>query len=348
MKRFATGLVVGKFAPLHRGHVHLVEAAAAQCDKVVVVSYTNPEFEPFLPKLRRQWLLDCFPGVECLVLDVEGLVALFPPTSSVPLLPRNEDPDEQHRVFVAQVCVEVVGRRIDAVFTSEAYGDGFAATLEGYFARVGIHGPVVHIAVDAARRSVPISGTALRADLWTNWRFLPDQVARTLVRRVVLLGAESTGKSTLASRLASEWDTSFVAEYGRERWHECRGVLNLNDMAEIANEQLRREEEATLRARRFLFCDTSPLTTLFYSQALFGVASEALKTAARQPYDLTILCAPDIPFEQDGTRQSMEFRMRQQEWYRAELIARGIPYLLAEGSLGDRIVLVGDRLRHLA
>jgi nicotinamide riboside kinase len=131
-----------------------------------------------------------------------------------------------------------------------------------------------------------------------------------------------------------------VPEYGRQVWAEKAGQLDLADMAHIGRVQVASEEEAALRADRFVICDTSPLTTLFYSLHLFGQVEPALERMAEREYDLTVLCPPDFGFVQDGTRHGGSFRDEQHAWYLRQLAERGIPYLLAPGSLRERIDLV--------
>jgi NadR type nicotinamide-nucleotide adenylyltransferase len=169
-------------------------------------------------------------------------------------------------------------------------------------------------------------------------------VYASFVQRVCLLGGESSGKSTLAEALAREFNTSHVAEYGRELWDAKSGALTFDDMQHIAEVQIQREEAAAMHANRFLFCDTSPLTTLFYSHHMFGKAKSALERLAERHYDFTILCAPDVPFVQDGTRQPQTFRMLQHQWYLNELATRGIANCLVTGSVAARISQVRDIL----
>jgi NadR type nicotinamide-nucleotide adenylyltransferase len=170
-------------------------------------------------------------------------------------------------------------------------------------------------------------------------------VAASLVRRIVFLGGESTGKSLLSAALARELETEGVPEYGRELWEERKGSLEFADMVRIAREQLRREEVALTRARAFVFCDTSPLTTLFYSRDLFGRADPELVKAANHRYDITVLCAADFPHVQDGTRRGPIFTSHQQTWYETELRARGVPFLVARGSLNERVEMLRTALR---
>jgi HTH-type transcriptional repressor of NAD biosynthesis genes len=343
-KTYAVGLVVGKFAPLHNGHVHLVQQALDRCERVVIISYTNPELPGYQAEHREAWLKTCFPTATVLVITPDRLGSLLP-GDRVPGIPANDATDFTQREFVAMLCDRVLGHPVDAVFTSEDYGDDFAAHLTDRFRSKDESAAVVrHVMVDRERCTVPISGTELRDNLWRHWNHLPRPVARSLVRRVVFLGGESTGKTVLAARLAEELATEFVPEYGRELWEARKGALIYEDLVLIAREQIRREESADKVARVFTFCDTSPLTTLFYSLDLFGRADAELLLAAQRPYSLVVLCAPDFPFVQDGTRRDNAFRQQQQAWYESQLVARGVPYVTANGSVTERTSFVRQLL----
>lgn len=158
------------------------------------------------------------------------------------------------------------------------------------------------------------------------------------MERICLLGAESTGKSTLAEALAMALGTAWVPEYGRERWLEKGGHLEYADMLDIGRRQVALEEFAARTASRWLFCDTSPMTTAFYSEAMFGRVDDELLRLAARPYDRTWLCAPDFALVQDGTRRDQAFRRRQHDWYLARLECYGVPYE----------VLTGDHSRRMA
>jgi len=162
-------------------------------------------------------------------------------------------------------------------------GTGFAAVLSEEMGA-----PVTHVCVDRARAAVPISATAIRADPSLRRRWLPAPVRASLVPSILFLGAESTGKTTLAAALAKQWGEPWAAEYGRELWVERSGRLAFEDLLHIGEEQIAREERLALEAERFLICDTSPLTTLFYSQAMFGKADEQLEAMARRNYALPL------------------------------------------------------------
>lgn len=343
---FRCGLVVGKFSPLHRGHDYLIRSALQQCEEVLVISYSNPEYPGCGARRRRKWITALFPDVKALVLDPEAVDVLQHLPHDLRAVPLNRDDERLHRRFTGALCTHLLGRTVDAVFTSEAYGDGLAEELTRWFTRYRPGSPAVrHCLVDQKRCRFPVSGTVVRQDPHARRAWLPPQVYASFVRRVCLLGGESSGKSSLALALADHFKTVSVAEYGRELWEVRGGRLAYKDMLHIAQEQVARENLAAGRAMRFLFCDTSPLTTLFYSRYLFGKADGRLEQLAERAYDLVVLCEPDFPFVQDGTRQPETFRKRQHAWYLKALEARGIDYLPVGGSLQARVRIIESRIR---
>lgn len=337
-KRFRRGLVVGKFSPLHRGHELVINRAREECDEVFLLSYSKPEMPGCEAARRDQWLSAIFPNARHLAVTDERIRQWVNPGEGPLEVPANDADETTHRRFCGFLCQEVFNATVDAVFTSEDYGDGFAEELTRYFRERHPTCPAVkHIQVDRSRRQLPVSGTLLRENIHASREWLSPLVYASFVQRVCLLGGESSGKSTLAEALARDFNTSHVTEYGREHWDTKSGKLAFEDMQHIAEIQIQREEAAALHANRFLFCDTSPLTTLFYSNHMFGKADPILKKLAERRYDFTILCAPDFPFVQDGTRQAETFRMLQHDWYLKALAERGIAYQLVTGSIKSRI-----------
>lgn len=331
-RRFAIGLVVGKFAPLHLGHEWLIRQAQAQCEQLVLLSWSRPERAGCEPERRANWLRIRFPELRSWVVTPEWVARQRAQGLALPDLPDEAEPDAVQRQFVVDFCRVVLGQPVDAVFTSEAYGEGFAAHLSRCFGR-----PVQHVEIDRARTQVPVSGTRLRADIHGLREYLAPSVYADFVERVALLGGESTGKSSLAAALAEALGTRHAAEYGRELWEEQGGVLGYEDLLRIGRTQVAREGELAGQCRRYLVCDTTPLTTLFYCRELFGRAEVELEQLAERHYHHLFLCADDFPFVQDGTRQDETFRRRQNQWYEQELTRRGWPFTRLTGSLQQRI-----------
>jgi len=343
-ERVGRGLVVGKFCPLHRGHERLIDFAASRCRALLVISWSQPGFAGYSAARRERWLRARFPQATIAVLDDARLAALCEQHGLPPrVLPRDDDSEQAQRDFTAWLCQHLLGGPVQAVFTGEDYGDGFAAALAGHF-----NAPVQHQRLERTCDVGQASGTQLRADPHAHRQSLSAEVYAAYVQRVAFIGGESTGKTTLARVLAERMGTQWVPEYGRTLWEAQGGELQAQDLLHIAEEQPRREEAAALAAQRWLFCDTTPLVTLGYSGWMFGTAPQALLQAALRPYDLLFLCAPDIAFDQDGTRVGESFRAQQHAWYVRELQARGVGYVLLEGDLETRIARVQDALAERA
>lgn len=165
------------------------------------------------------------------------------------------------------------------------------------------------------------------------------------VVRVAILGAESSGKSTLAAALASHYGTLWVPEYLRE-FVEVKGrVPEESDQYPIARTQMEREDAAAEKAERFLFCDTTPLMTAIYSRWYWNrVDAQLAQLERRHDYAYTLVTAPDSPWEADGLqRESEQVRQTIHEQVLEMLADRAIPYVLVTGSLPQRM-LQADRL----
>ncbi|WP_313415352.1 AAA family ATPase [Stenotrophomonas sp.] len=342
-ERAARGLVVGKFCPLHLGHERLIDFAATRCQQLLVIGWSQPGFTGYSAARRERWLRARFPQATVVVLDDARLAALCT-QHGLPAraLPQDSDDEQVQRDFTAWLCLNLFGGPVQAVYTGEDYGDGFAQALATHFGT-----PVRHERLERTRDVGQASGTQLRADPHAHRHSLSAEVYADYVQRVAFMGGESTGKTTLARVLAERLGTSWVPEYGRTLWEAQGGELQPGDLLRVAMTQPRHEDEAARRAHRWLFCDTTPLVTLGYSDWMFGTAPEALRQAALRPYDLLFLCAPDIPFDQDGTRVGEAFRAQQHAWYVHELQARGVEYVLLEGGLETRIARVRHELAKL-
>jgi NadR type nicotinamide-nucleotide adenylyltransferase len=173
------------------------------------------------------------------------------------------------------------------------------------------------------------------------------------VLRVAVLGAESSGKSTLCEALARRYETLWVPEYLREFVDTNGRVPFEADQFGIARTQREREDAAAARANRVLFCDTTPLMTALYSRVYWGRVDAGLAALVEGHvyslnYALTLVTAPDTPWVPDGLmRESEEVRERVYALVVNELDARGIPFVLVQGDLPQRVRQVEQALKVL-
>jgi HTH-type transcriptional regulator, transcriptional repressor of NAD biosynthesis genes len=349
-----TGLVVGKFAPFHNGHRFVVNTALEHCAEVIVLVYSEPDFARMPSHARARWIRE--------VYSDDPRVCVFTPQGAPP----NDADDFTHREFV-RLWLEAHGLHVNTVFGSDDYILGFAAHI----------GAKAHV-VDAPRAKYPMSGTMIRQTMEAitknssltangeevrvdyNRDFLrdlfpavPDEVFKGLhfwmhpVQTVVFLGAESTGKTTLAKRMALEYKTTCVLEYGREVWEHKGGQLEPEDYVHIARHHRELEVRAVVevheRKRPWVFVDTNAITTAFLGYAYEGgVSVEVLELArtAETRYHHVFVCADDIPFEQDGWRDNAVWRSRAQHMIRYDLDVRGVPYTIVSGDLEARVAQV--------
>jgi nicotinamide riboside kinase len=112
------------------------------------------------------------------------------------------------------------------------------------------------------------------------------------------------------------------------------------DLLQIGKQQMNLEDELALTATRFLFCDTDLRVIQVWSQHRFGkVDPWVLEEIARRTYDLILLCAPDLPWQEDPLREHPELEMRQHffEFYQQLSKASGFPWVLISGEKAERL-----------
>jgi HTH-type transcriptional regulator, transcriptional repressor of NAD biosynthesis genes len=206
-----------------------------------------------------------------------------------------------------------------------AYGEAYAGFMGS-----------VHVCVDRAREAVPISASRILARPLAHLEFLEPCVRAYFIPRVAIVGADSTGKTTLARALAAHYRTTWVPEYGRTYWD---GLLTLGevrsttaDFVHIAEAQHRMEDMLARSANRVLICDTDALTTYLWHERYLGSDAPAVRAlAAARRYALTILTGDEVPWEDDGTRDRFDDRPRFHARFRAELEALGRPFITLDG-----------------
>jgi NadR type nicotinamide-nucleotide adenylyltransferase len=322
VKEFGHALVLGKFYPPHNGHHHLIETAAARSGRTTVtVLAASSETIPLDHRVR--WLTETHtdPSIR-IVGDLDDH-------------PMDFDSDEIWSLHV-ELTKAVLARRaiadgepekarVDVVFSSEKYGDELAR-------RLGAH----HVLVDLDRITHPVSGTAVRADPVANWHHLAPATQRGLGRKVVVLGAESTGTTTLSRQLADHFQAPWIPEYGREHTeHKLRAarsfdpdatpdglVWTLGDFEDVAREQERRIQAETAP---LVIADNDAFAATVWGERYLGFRPNIFTGTEPDLYLLTDHTG--VPFEQDGWRDGEHLREWMTGLFERELTQRGVPWL---------------------
>ena len=321
MKR--TGLTLGKFAPLHKGHQYLFETALAEVDKLIVIIYDTSVTKIPLP-VRANWIRVLYP--------------------TVTVIEAWDGPDgyssESEYEIKEELYVQGLlnGEKITHFYSSEFYGAHMSLSLGAIDRRI-----------DEMRMQVPISATKIRSDPYKYRAFIADVVYRDLITKVVFVGAMSTGKTTIAEGLAKVYDTVFVPEYGHEYWekNQVDRRISFDAFDEIVIGHREREEASILRANKYLFIDTNAITTYMFSMDYHGKASELLTRTAMENgsrYDLFFLCHDDIPYDDTWDRSGDQKRKIFHKQIIADLNKRNIPYIVLQGTLEARMLKVGKIL----
>lgn len=160
------------------------------------------------------------------------------------------------------------------------------------------------------------------------------------VRRVAIVGAESSGKSTLAAALAAHYGTIWVPEYAREYLAATQGAYTEADIPRIAQGQLHAENHAAQHAQQWLFCDTEALVCKIWMEYKYGYCDAAVEAQfQQQSYAIFLLCAPDVAWEPDPLRElpDQAARLAIFDRYQTVLAQYHKPFVVISGDLPARM-----------
>ena len=323
------GLVIGKFYPPHAGHHELIRAAAAAADRVTVVVMAA-SVESLALADRVAWLQETHAG--------DGNVTVTGIIDDVPIDMESDEIWRAHVDLMRQAVRSVTEEPVDAVLTPEAYGAELARRFD---ARL----------IPSPPRLGYTSGTLVRADVAAHWQWLAPCVRAHLALRVVLVGAESTGKTTLAEDIAARlrarggaWAAvEWVGEVGRDETvakveAAGRGALVTDirwetpDFVRIAHAQARAEEAAARRGGPVLVCDTDAFATgIWHERYMHARDAEVEAAGTAAPFHLYLLTHhDDVPFVDDGVRDGEQIRGWMTDTFEARLAGRRWHWLRGE------------------
>ncbi len=305
--QYKVGVYGGCFDPLHLGHVDCILQAANQCEELYVVLSVSSKGKQIDQRVRYRWIYQLTEHI--------GNVKIL-------ILEDHCSEKSEYTPKVAQADCDyikaAIGKPVDAVFCGSDYGkDSFWCVCYS----------------ESAFISFPrneMSSTEIRKNPYAHWEWIPTIVRPYFVKKVLLIGGESVGKSTLTINLANRFNTNYIDEAGREismRSGDDRFMLQ-QDYTEILLKHKLNEIEAMKHSNKVLFVDTDALVTRFYLEFLDKKTSEkntALADAidAINSYDLILFLEPDVKFVQDGGRSEQIHQNRTKYSEQIKDILRG-------------------------
>lgn len=318
------GIVIGKFYPLHKGHQYLIETAYNNCDNLHIILCSLDNETPN-GDIRFNFLKKFVENKKINIYHIKNYETKY-----------NND-----SLYWVNKTIEIIKIKPDIIFCSENYGKTYSEIMncENYI-------------VDFSRNKFNISGTMIRNNPYKYWDYIDSYVKEYYTKRIVFIGPESTGKTTICKKLAKQYNTLWVPEYGRE--YSSKKLLdkdniiyeeyNDNDFHIIATKQNEIENEYSGKCNKILFCDTNSFATYIWCwRYLKKFNKDILKIyEMHKKPDMLFLMEPDIQFIQDGTRDGEDIRYEMFNIFKQELENNKINYRIINGTYKERI----DKVNH--
>ena len=323
-------LVIGKFYPPTNGHKYLIDTAIAESEKVYIIICEKKTEVPN-GTLRLKWINEWYHNNKN--VHIQLIEDIY-----------NDDSNSQ---LWAKLTIEWLSFIPDCVFTSESYGDNFVKFLGN---------GCKHRLVDINRNTIPISGTQIRNDPLNHLDYLQYNVRSYYVMRIIIVGAESTGKTTLINKLSEMFKVTTIPEYGRifaenKPQNMNEWVWTTEEFVQIANLQIQAEIQAT-KNNKFIICDTDAFAASIWHQRYVGTISEEVeriyknysKSVNKQIYLLT---TNDVPFVQDGYRDGEHIRDSMYDEFVKKLNDEHKHYHILNGTYDERFNKACEIIKNL-
>lgn len=279
------GFVFGKFLPFHKGHKALIRFASTKCDHLTVLICVS-DHEAIPGEIRKNWIEESFPNHHQISIRIFNYKETDLPNTS-------ETSKEVSLLWADVFRRELPGH--DLLVTSEPYGDLVSRLMN-----------IRHIPFDPRRQQQPISASIIRQDIFRTWHWLPDAVKKDLAIKVVLLGTESTGKSTLTQKIAHYYNCTAVMEAARDIIDNSNH-FTLDDLYQVAEVHAQRILEAVIGESPMVIIDTDIHITMSYAKLFLRQNLELDQNIIQaNKACLHLYLDNDMEFIQDGTRLQEE------------------------------------------
>ncbi len=331
--KYNVGMYGGSFNPLHLGHVDCIIQAANMCRELYIVLSVGNNRGEINYRVRYRWLYQLTKHIG----NVK-IITLFDDAAT------KADYTEEYWDSDAKKVKEQIGKPIDIVFCGDDYDENsfwnkcYPESEIYFFPRNDI------------------SSTEIRKNPYKRWDWIPNVAKPFFVKKVLLMGGESTGKSTLTINLANRFNTNYIDEAGRDISERSgTDMLMLSeDFTEILLQHKLNEINAINNSNKVLFIDTDTLVTQFYMSFLNDPEidrNKALSDAidAVNEYDLILFLEPDVAFVQDGDRSEVirDDRETYSNKIKDLITSHGKNFIVINGTYQERYVKAVEAVERL-
>lgn len=331
--KYNVGMYGGSFNPLHLGHVDCIIQAANMCRELYIVLSVGNNRGEINYRVRYRWLYQLTKHIG----NVK-IITLFDDAAT------KADYTEEYWDSDAKKVKEQIGKPIDIVFCGDDYDENsfwnkcYPESEIYFFPRNDI------------------SSTEIRKNPYKRWDWIPNVAKPYFVKKVLLMGGESTGKSTLTINLANRFNTNYIDEAGRDISERSgTDMLMLSeDFTEILLQHKLNEINAINNSNKVLFIDTDTLVTQFYMSFLNDPEidrNKALSDAidAVNEYDLILFLEPDVAFVQDGDRSEVirDDRETYSNKIKDLITSHGKNFIVINGTYQERYIKAVEAVERL-
>lgn len=286
--QYKVGMYGGSFDPLHIGHVNQIIKAASMCERLYIVLSYSRRRDSIPMEIRYRWIKNSFKHMDNIyIITLEDSA----------LTKDDYDKDtywEEGRDYI----LSKTEHSIDVVFCGSDY-KGTNRYEDLYNCKV----------IYEDRQNIDISSTDIRTNPFEYWEYIPNICKPYYVKKILLVGGESTGKSTLTENLALYYNTNHLEEVGREvcDYAGSEDMMIASDFHEILLKHKVKEMEVIKQSNKLLFVDTDAIITKFFGQFLLDEDQNTVDELADaithiNSFDMIFFLEPTVAFVQDGTR----------------------------------------------